>query len=199
MGKFVDGGMSAGFTDAKKNEQLASSSEQSAEIDKIYKAAIERSEDFKDFTLAKEVRAPMISRYKPGMFYKRHMDAAILPQGSALRTDLSVTVFLSDPLTYEGGSLILDTDFGEIECRPEMGTAIIYDTGCWHEVETVTSGERLALVSWIQSRVRSPNQRAILFDMARSYKELASAAPQSLAAERLFRSYSNLLRMWIDV
>jgi PKHD-type hydroxylase len=199
-GRFGDGLSSApGATHSIKfNEQLEPGPEQ-PRLDAMLSAAILRSPELRAFTQAKEVRAPMLSRYTEGMHYGRHLDAPILTKGTPMRSDLSMTVFLAPPETYDGGSLVLDTDFGEIVCKPAAGTAICYSTLLWHEVEPVTRGTRLALVTWFQSRVRDPLQRACLHDLTMALADVAAAAPGSDAANRLRRQVDNLTRLWSDV
>ena len=200
-GTFVDGLDTAkGFThETKKNEQLEPTGEQSSTIDSIVKAAFERNAEIQAFTQAREVRAPMLSRYQPGMYYKEHLDAPHMNTGgNGMRTDLSMTLFLSEPDTYQGGELVLQTEFGDIDCKPAARTAVVYSTLLWHEVETVTQGERLAIVSWFNSRIRDPQQRSFLFDITMAWREVAAAAPQSDAAKRLHKTCQNLSRLWSE-
>ena len=200
-GTFIDGLDSAkGFThETKKNEQLDPTGEQSATIDSIVKTAFERNAEIQAFTQAREVRAPMLSRYQPGMYYKEHLDAPHMNTGgNGMRTDLSMTLFLSEPDTYEGGELVLQTEFGDIDCKPAARTAVVYSTMLWHEVAPIIQGERLAIVSWFNSRIRDPQQRSILFDITMAWREVAAAAPESDAAKRLHKACMNLTRLWSE-
>ena len=205
-GRFADGLDSARDSshETKKNQQLNPTAEQSKLIDTTIANAFKRSVEVQAFTQASNVRAPMLSRYQPGMYYRPHLDAPILytkatdTQSQGMRSDLSMTVFLSDPQTYDGGALILQTEYGDIDCKPEAGTAIIYSTLLWHEVEEVTRGERVAIVSWFQSRVRDPLRRSALFDLTLAMREVTAAAPDSEAAKRLKKVNLNLMRLWSD-
>lgn len=200
-GTFVDGLETAkNFShQTKNNEQLKPTSEESSKIDSIIKSAFERNVEIQAFTQAREVRAPMLSRYQPGMYYKQHLDASHMNTGgNGMRTDLSMTLFLSDPETYEGGELVLQTDFGDIDCKPAARTAVVYSTLLWHEVETVTQGQRLAIVSWFNSRIRDPQHRSLLFEITMAWREVTAAAPESEAAKRLHKSYMNLTKLWSE-
>ncbi len=114
--------------------------------------------------------------------------------GERLRTDVSFTLFLSDPATYEGGALLIDGLDGEREHRPAAGSAVLYDTGRLHQVTPVTSGERLAAVGWIQSLIRRPDQRELLFDLERVRATLPDGEPRLLTD----RTIGNLQRMWAE-
>lgn len=200
-GSFGDGLKSApGAThDTKHNEQLDPSPEQSKFLDGVLTDAFARNPEVQAFTQSRQVRTPMLSRYVDGMHYASHLDAPILGTREPMRSDLSMTVFLSDPDSYDGGALVLQTDFGDIECKPASGTAVIYSTLLWHEVEPVTRGARLALVTWFQSRVRDPMQRALLYQATMAWREVAAVAPKSDAAKRLHLVVGNMTRLWSEV
>ncbi len=200
-GSFADGrGSASGAAAAVKlNDQLATTPEQSRKLDEIMSAAVGRRPELHAFSQAKLMRGPMLSRYRPGMRYGRHLDSPVMSQGQAMRTDVSMTVFLSEPESYDGGALILDTAYGEIECKPAAGDAVAYYTEVIHEVEEVTRGERLAIVTWFQSRVRDPQQRYVLFDLNVAHASLAQSAPNDPGLERLGKVLGNLTRQWSDV
>lgn len=199
-GTFVDGLVTAPDLESlKNNQQLNPSTTQFDELRDIFLNAIARSDALKLFTHAKSIRAPILSRYKDGMRYGRHLDAPILQRGTPMRTDLSMTVFLAEPSSYDGGALVLDTEFGKIARKLSAGSAICYSTFLWHEVEPVTRGERLALITWMQSRISDPQKRALLFDIGTASRDIALALPESDASERLKRAYNNMVRLWSDV
>ena len=138
----------------------------------------------------------MFNRYEAGQAYGRHVDDAIMgPETTRIRTDLSFTLFLSDPGTYEGGSLVVEGLDGDRQARLPAGSLVLYPTGALHEVEPVTSGIRLAGVGWVQSLIRRPDQREILFDLARARADMPAGEPRLL----LDKSVSALLRMWGEV
>lgn len=147
-------------------------------------------------TLVRPVRwsSLMFSRYRPGQHYGVHADSAGMhdERGWPLRTDISFTLFLSDPTTYEGGALSIRDLAGDREFRPNAGSAVFYQTGQLHSVAAVTSGVRLACVGWLQSLVRRPDQREILFDLEQVRKHSSSDDSSLL----LDKAIGNLLRMW---
>ncbi len=147
-------------------------------------------------TLVRPVRwsSLMFSRYCPGQHYGVHADNAIMydERGWPLRTDISFTLFLSDAATYQGGALLIRDLAGDREFRPEAGSAVLYQTGQLHSVTPVTSGVRLACVGWMQSLVRRPDQREILFDLERVRNGLGPDDSSLL----LDKTIGNLLRMW---
>lgn len=136
----------------------------------------------------------IFSRYGPGQHYGLHVDNATMyaEGGWPLRTDLSFTLFLSDPEAYEGGALSIRDFAGDREFRPQAGVAVLYPTGCLHAVTPVRRGVRLACVGWMQSRIRRPDQREILHDL----EAVRDGAGAEDAALRLDKTIGNLLRMW---
>jgi PKHD-type hydroxylase len=135
----------------------------------------------------------LFSRYGPGQQYGLHADNAAMydSTGWPLRTDVSFTVFLSDPETYEGGALLIRSLDGDREFRPSAGSVVLYSTGLLHRVTPLTAGVRLACVGWVQSLVRRQDQREILFDLERL--RLAVGDDESLMLDK---TIGNLLRMW---
>lgn len=139
----------------------------------------------------------LLSRTEDSGHYGLHVDNAIMGQdGGAMRTDLSFTLFLSDPETYEGGALCLSTQAGEFTAKPPAGTMVLYPSGAIHEVRPVTSGSRLVCVGWMESRIQRADQREVLADL----EAARSTLPGTQADQRLLldKSISNLIRMWAD-
>lgn len=147
-------------------------------------------------SLARPVRwsSIMFSRYSPGQQYGLHADNAAMydEYGWPFRTDISFTLFLSDPETYEGGALLVRDLTGDREFRPEAGSAVLYPTGQLHSVTPVTAGVRQACVGWMQSVIRRSDQREILYDLERVRNGMAPDGPSLL----LDKTIGNLLRMW---
>jgi PKHD-type hydroxylase len=110
-----------------------------------------------------------------------------------------MTIFLSDPSTYEGGELVIRTDVGEISYKPAMGDAIVYPCQYVHCVNDVRNGVRLAAVSWIQCSVRSMEQRSLLAGLKHTHHKLEAKDPQSAETQGVLQAWSNLLRMWAEV
>ncbi|MBU2135258.1 MAG: Fe2+-dependent dioxygenase [Alphaproteobacteria bacterium] len=136
----------------------------------------------------------IFSRYGQGQHYGLHADNAGMSDehGWPLLTDLSFTLFLSEPETYEGGALVIEDLAGERSFRPPAGAAILYPTGRLHRVAPVTAGERLACVGWVQSLIRHPDQREALYDL----EQVRDTLPPGEAALRLDKTIAALLRMW---
>lgn len=141
----------------------------------------------------------LLSRYEPGMTYGRHTDDALMgPPDDRFRADLAFTLFLSDPETYEGGALIVESPAGEQAVKLAAGDAVLYRAGTIHHVEPVRSGERLAAVGWAQSLVRDSNQREVLFDLSLLRARLNEAGVERDEMLALDKTISNLLRMWAE-
>ena len=137
----------------------------------------------------------MISRYKPGKQYGTHVDDALM---SGMRTDISFTLFLAEPETYEGGALVVESAAGEQEFRLAAGAMIVYPSTALHRVESVKKGERLAAVGWARSFIRSSEQREILFDLENARRNIFDLHGKTLAFDQLSKCSANLLRMWAD-
>jgi PKHD-type hydroxylase len=137
----------------------------------------------------------LFSRTGPGQGYGRHVDNAFMAEG---RSDLSFTLFLSEPDSYGGGALVLEFPHGEEAIRLGAGDVIVYPSTLLHRVDPVTDGERLVCVGWIQSRVRSAEQRELLFELDTARRLLFQEQGRSEGFDLLCRSYGNLLRMWGD-
>src|SRR4029079_19696953 len=163
--KCVDGRISNPHNTAKQNEQLheAEPYQQSSEL---LRQALIRSEEFRNFSFAYALAPPMMTRYKPGMKYGAHADAAFLPlPAGTIRSDLSCTIFLNDPGDYDGGELHIRLGDAELMFKLKPGEAILYPSDTLHEVVPVTRGERLVAITFIQSRVQDPFRRNLLFDL----------------------------------
>lgn len=201
QGEFVDGKATGGGAGQaiKRNEQLQFTREQVALVNKLIQSAIQRSTEVQYFAWPRRVNTPLISRYGPGMEYGGHFDNPILfsRDGEPLRSDLSMTVFLSDPADYDGGDLDLETPFGPQTFKLPAGHAFIYPTTIYHRVAPITRGTRLAAVTWIQSLVKQPERRQILYDLAQARQAFQSNRPHG--GKHLHQAFSNLLKLWSEV
>jgi PKHD-type hydroxylase len=162
---FVDGRISNPHNKAKQNLQLhdPAAYQRTAEI---VLRALTASEEFRNFTFPASIAPPLVTRYEPGMRYGAHADAAYIQLANGtLRSDISCTVFLNDPDQYEGGALRITLGTRELRFRLPPGTAIVYPSDTLHEVEPVTSGERLVAITFIQSRIKDPFQRQLLYEL----------------------------------
>ena len=197
---FADGAATAGrqARRVKQNEQLPREAPLTKELGKIVSAALRRNAMFISGTLPCRMTEPMFNRYAGGMRYGAHVDNAVMYQPQALRTDVSVTLFLSEPSEYDGGELLVDEVAIRQKIKLPAGSAIIYPSTSLHRVEPVTRGERLAAIVWVQSLVRDPGQRRILFDLDRATQSLTKKDPDSAEVQLLSASYHNLLRLWAE-
>jgi PKHD-type hydroxylase len=133
------------------------------------------------------------------MYYGSHFDNAIMGDESISRTDVSLTLFLSDPNTYQGGELVIETSLGEQSFKLDAGSAIVYPSSTLHRVETVTEGTRWAAVTWIQSLIRDPSQREILFDLDTARRSIFQQYGKTIEFDLIAKSHANLLRKWADI
>jgi PKHD-type hydroxylase len=199
--RFVDGRATAGplLHAVKRNEQIAADDPAVPEITRIVLAALKRNHAFRDATSPNQLHGLIVARYRPGMAYGLHVDAALMGEQQVFRSDLSLTLFLSDPADYDGGELELHTGAGLAHCKLAAGDLVAYDTGDQHQVRAVTRGERLVVVAWIQSFVRDPSVRAMLWDLAQARDEVLAREGRSTTYERLNRTHANLLRRYAEV
>lgn len=180
---------------AKANSQADGDNPKVAALGRFVRQALERQELFVAFARPGRWSPVMFNRYREGEAYGLHVDDAVMGKDAAqIRTDLSFTVFLSEPETYEGGELVLDGVDGERWIKPPAGAVALYPTGALHKVAPVTRGERLAAVGWIQSLVRRADEREILFDLARA----RAGFPEGEARLLLDKAAANLVRLWAE-
>jgi len=193
---FEDGAKTAGLfaREVKANDQAAPSDARDAVLGMVSRA-LQDNPLFAAATRPRAMTPLILSRYRAGQTYDLHVDDALM---GGLRTDISFTVFLSDPATYDGGALILEDSLEARAVKLAAGSVFLYPSTTLHRVEPVTRGERLAVVGWVQSRVRQADQREILFDLDRSIAELHASAGKSALFDSLCKTRSNLLRMWSE-
>ena len=141
----------------------------------------------------RRIHGVLFSRTGPGEGYGRHVDNAWMGNG---RSDLSFSVALTDPSSYQGGDLVLETSAGERRVRLPAGHAVVYPSTLLHQVEPVMSGERLMAVGWIESRIRRADQRELLFELDTARRLLFQQQGKGDVFDLISRSYSNLLRLW---
>ncbi len=187
----------------KNNEQLSHDSEAMRDIRQIVLQALDRHTIFFSATLPKKVFPPRVNRYQgDSNFFGAHVDNAIryAPNtGQKVRTDISCTLYLSDPDSYDGGELLIHDPQGARRVKPAAGDAIIYPGTTVHEVAPVTRGTRLGCFFWIESMVRDTAQRQLLFELDKTIIELRNAQGDNPQTVALTGTYHNLLRMWADV
>ncbi|WP_394654274.1 Fe2+-dependent dioxygenase [uncultured Sphingomonas sp.] len=203
-GRWTDGNATSGRQAAlaKRNEQLVEDDAATVEAGRIVLDALGRSPTFIAAALPLKIFPPLFNRYAGGQAFDVHVDNAIrLKRGTdfRLRSDLSCTLFLDDPATYDGGELVVEDLFGEQRVKLAAGDAVLYPASSLHRVEPVTGGVRTASFFWIQSMVRDDGERRILFDLDRAVQRVAAAQGQGdRATVELTGVYHNLLRRWAD-
>jgi PKHD-type hydroxylase len=195
--QFIDGRATNPHNKAKNNQQLHDPAASQASSQIMLKA-FARSEEFSEFAFPDKIAPPLLTKYQPGMYYGAHADAAFINLGNmVIRSDLSCTIFLNDPASYEGGALLIRLGDGALSFKLKPGEAIIYPSDTFHEVEKVTGGERLVAITFIQSKIADPFRRNLLFDL----NEVAALEGLTMKPEnfsRLQLVQANLLRYWAD-
>jgi PKHD-type hydroxylase len=201
---WADGRTTAGRQAAqvKNNQQLQPGSDQHRELQALVLQTLEKHPLFFSATLPKRVLPPLFNRYEGAAnTYGAHVDQAVryLPGGvQRVRTDISCTLFFSDPADYDGGELVIDTTFGEQRVKLAAGDLVVYPGTSVHRVEPVTRGARLASFFWIESMVRADEQRRLLYEMDMSLMKLRGELGETAELVQLTGTYHNLLRMWAD-
>jgi PKHD-type hydroxylase len=185
---------------AKRNLQLPEASPLRSELGREVVDALARHPLFHAATLPQRVLPPRFNRYEGGGHYGFHVDGAVmaLPDGAQLRSDVSCTLFLSDPEDYDGGELVVSDLYGEHEVKLLAGDAIVYPSSSLHRVQPVTRGARLAAFFWVQSLVRDDDQRRLLLELDTSIQRLTDSGADADAVLRLTGIYHNLLRRWSE-
>ena len=200
---WVDGNVTSGHQSAraKINEQLPEDSVDARELGEEILAALARSPVFFSAALPRQVFPPLFNRYTGGMNFGNHVDGAMrvhAPTGRRMRTDLSATLFLAAPETYDGGELVVEDTFGVHSVKLPAGHLVIYPATSLHRVTPVTRGVRVASFFWIESMVRDDAQRTLLFDVDMAIVRLAQGGAEEKSLVTLTGAYHNLLRMWGD-
>lgn len=192
---FQPGAATAGWhaRAVKRNEQSAGPA--AAKAATAVHDALSTNPVFKAAARPKQLVGLLVSRYGVGMEYGLHVDDALM---RGIRTDLSFTMFLSGPESYEGGELMIDGNDGSSAIKLPAGSAVVYPTTSLHRVAQVTAGERLVVVGWVRSFIRSGEQREILFDLDQSVAQLREANAARPILDRILKSRANLMRMWAE-
>lgn len=194
---FVDGRFTNPHNTAKQNEQLHDQAayQRSAQL---LQAALVRNEDLLNFVFPVKIAPPLLTRYKSGMKYGFHTDVAFMqiPSGG-MRSDLSCTIFLNEPDSYEGGALQVKLGDGEMRFKLKPGEAIVYPSDTLHQVEPVTKGERLVAITFMQSRIQDPFRRTLLYNLNEvAALEGLTMKPENFTMLQLVQN--QLLRYWGD-
>jgi PKHD-type hydroxylase len=193
---FVEGAATAGWSAqlVKANRQAADSPEIEG-LRALIESRLVAHEVFALATRPKSVVGPLFSRYRPGHAYGAHVDNALI---EGVRTDVSFTLFLSEPETYDGGELIVEESSGEEAFKLPAGSAVCYPATTLHRVAPVTRGERLAAAGWVRSHLRDPGHRELLFDLETARRRLFEREGKTAEADLLAKCAANLMRLWCD-
>lgn len=201
-----DGKVTAGVQSAqvKNNRQLEQISPDTQALQQLVLEGLNRSPAFFSAALPQRVFPPLFNRYGGAHnAFGSHVDMGVRylpgPRGEKLRTDISCTLFLTDPADYDGGELVIDDTYGEQRVKLAAGDMVVYPGTSVHRVEPVTRGHRVASFFWVESMVRSDEQRRLLHDMDRYLMHLRSTVGETdPGVVGLTGSYHNLLRLWAD-
>ena len=201
---WVDGRITAGHQSAraKDNLQLPEDHADAKKLQNTILYALENNPLFMSAALPLKVFPPLFNRYQNGQSFGNHVDNAIRQVKDTphrVRTDLSATLFFSNPEEYDGGELVVEDTYGVHSVKLPAGHVILYPASSLHHVRPVTRGARLASFFWIQSMVRDDGERTILFDLDVAIQRLSSDVPEHPTIVELTSLYHNLLRRWADV
>jgi len=193
---FVDGKATAGWSAGLVKSNLqANDSELVEHLRALLETRLIEHPVFVLATRPKAIVGPLFSRYQPGHAYGSHVDDAVI---GGSRTDVSFTAFLTDPQSYEGGELILDTASGEESFKLRSGSVVTYPATTLHRVAPVTRGERLVGAGWVRSYVRNSTQRELLFDLETARRGLFDREGKTPEGDLLGKCAANLMRLWCD-
>lgn len=194
--RFVDGRISSPHSTVKDNQQIAPEDEAYQASSRLMAAALQRNEPFRNFAFPGLMAPPLLARYRPGMKYGAHSDSAIIQLGArTLRSDLSCTIFISDPETYEGGALSVRLGTRDVAFKLKAGSAVVYPSTTLHQVTPVTAGERLVGITFVESQIADPAYRELLYEL----DEVAALEGNNMSLEnrtRLQYVRTNLRRIW---
>jgi len=200
--RFVDGRLSAGAAArrVKGNEELEAGAPDLERLNRVVMGNLVRHPVYRNGALPLHVASPLFARYRPGMAYGEHLDDPVMgADGVKYRSDVAVTVFLSEPAEYDGGELVILAPSGEQEVKLPAGDGVLYPAGSLHRVNPVTRGERLVAVTWVQSLVRDAARRELLYGLNLAREKLLQSAPGAAETAQVNAAYLNLVRMWSDI
>lgn len=199
---FREGSNSAG-SEAKRvknNHEMFISEIEVQRLNNLVMGKLVQNPTYIATAFAAKIAAPYYAKYSEGMSYGNHVDDPVMgPPNQRYRSDISITIFLNEPDAYDGGELVINTAFGEQQIKLEAGDIVLYPSSSTHRVAEVTRGERLVAVTWLQSTVRDPAKREILYNLSQAREVMMKTMPETKELELLSNSYVNLLRMWSDI
>lgn len=196
--EFVDGKLTAGWHAklVKNNQQVKTGSAQ--ELKAKVEQVLKQNALFQTAVRPRRIHSILFSRYEVGMSYGRHTDNALMGNQNLCRSDVSFTLFLNDPWEYEGGELVIEGASDEQAYKLAAGAVIVYPSSTLHRVDPVTKGSRLVAVGWVQSLVRDPGEREILFDLETVRRSIFAKEGKTAELDLISKSVANLLRKWAE-
>lgn len=202
--EWVDGRITAGHQSvrSKDNLQLPEGSPVARQVGELIVSALQRTPLFIAAALPLRIFPPLFNRYQGGQSFGTHVDNAIrhVPEtGFRIRTDLSATLFFTNPDEYDGGELAVEDTYGVHTVKLPAGDLVLYPSTSLHHVRAVTRGARIASFFWIQSMVPDDGKRTLLFDLDSAIQQVSDQVPDTPAAVQLTGVYHNLLRQWAQV
>jgi PKHD-type hydroxylase len=198
---FADGAASAGWSarGVKRNLQLTLGAPEYEQIARLVREAFMRSGELQTALLPTKATSVLFNRYEQGMEYGPHVDTPVMgSMTNAIRSDIAITIFLSDPQSYDGGELTVFANGLNSQFKLDAGAAIAYPANTLHHVTPVTRGVRDAAIIWVQSQIRDPAQRELLWDMENAKHLIFSRDGKSPAFDLISKSRANLIRMWAE-
>jgi PKHD-type hydroxylase len=200
---WVDGRVTAGYQGApvKFNQQIDERSEVALACQRIVVSALERNPLFISAVLPNTIYPPMFNRYGEGMKFGAHVDGSLRihpHDGRKLRTDVSATLFLTNPADYDGGELQVEDTYGRHSVKLAAGDMVVYPATSLHQVAPITRGTRTSCFFWVQSLIRDDGQRSMLYDMDGAIQRLNQTGADETARRSLIGCYHNLIREWSD-
>ncbi len=206
VAEWVDGRVTAGYQaqEVKRNAQVAEGSTAAKEVGEMVLLGLARSPLFMSAALPLKVFPPMFNSYAGGQTFGTHVDTAIRQistTGQRIRTDLSATLFLTEPEDYDGGDLVVEDSYGEHRVKLPAGHMVLYPSTSLHRVEPVTRGNRISSFFWMQSMIRQDAHRTLLFDLDTAIQRLAGIEDPKVKASsvQVTGVYHNLLRQWAEM
>lgn len=200
--QFVDGKLSAGSAAVrvKHNQELPGNASELQRLNQLVMNPLVQHPVFQAAALPHRIASPFYARYENGQAYGDHIDDPVMgPPGQRYRSDVSLTVFLNPPQEYDGGELIIRTSFGTQSVKLPAGHAILYPSSSLHQVSAVTRGARLVAVTWVQSLIREPAKRELLYELHQARDVLMREQPDDAVTRQVDHSYVNLVRMWSEI
>jgi PKHD-type hydroxylase len=183
----------------KHNEEASTEAGELEQLNALVMGSLVNHPLYKAAALPHRVAAPFYARYTEDMRYGPHVDDPVMGEGTRYRSDIAVTIFLSDPESYAGGELVISTSFGEQYVKYPAGDAVMYPASSRHHVAKVTKGMRMVAVTWVQSLIRDAARRELLYELHQAREKLLQQLPDAEETRYVDSAYVNLVRMWAEL